>query len=186
MAIPRRAPWPPSPLAILMAQYDIVLFVLGAVFLVSGGLALALTRQLTRPLRTLRDATRRLAGGDLSVRTAASIGPRRDEFGELSRDFDAMVGKIEHLLTVERQLLQDISHELRSPLARLNVALTLAGQRAGPEVLEALDRIEREAERLNELIGQLLTVTRLESATEGVESVRIDLSELVQAHPRHT
>lgn len=144
--------------------------------IVSYGLA----RYLTSPVRRLRNATRRLAGGNFATRVGAAVGKRHDEIGDLGRDFDFMAERIESLMSSQRQLLQDISHELRSPLARLNVALGLAGQRAGPEVVGALDRIEREAERLNDLIGQLLTVTRLESGTEGVESVPIDLSELVQ------
>jgi two-component system sensor histidine kinase CpxA len=144
--------------------------------IVSYGLA----RYLTFPVRRLRDATRRLAGGDFATRVGVAVRRRRDEIGDLGRDFDFMAERIESLMSSQRQLLQDISHELRSPLARLNVALGLAGRRAGPEVVAALDRIEREAERLNELIGQLLTITRLESDTEGIESVRIDLSELVR------
>jgi len=144
--------------------------------IVSYGLA----RYLTSPVRRLRNATRRLAGGDFATRVGTAVGKRRDEIGDLGRDFDFMAERIELLMSSQRQLLQDISHELRSPLARLNVALGLAGQRAGPEVVGALDRIEREAERLNDLIGQLLTVTRLECGTEGVESVHIDLSGLVQ------
>ncbi|MFH1748903.1 MAG: ATP-binding protein [Planctomycetota bacterium] len=150
------------------------------VLLVACIVSYGLARYLTSPVRRLRDATRRLASGNFAIRVGATVGKRHDEIGDLGRDFDFMAERIESLISSQRQLLQDISHELRSPLARLNVALGLAGQRAGPEVMGALDRIEREAERLNELIGQLLTVTRLESGTEGIESVRIDLSELVQ------
>ena len=150
------------------------------VALVAGLVSYGLGRYLTSPVRRLRNAARQLAGGNFTTRVGAAVGKRRDEIGDLGRDFDFMAERIESLMSAQRDLLRDISHELRSPLARLNFALGLACQRAGPEVVDALDRIEREAERLNELIGQLLTVTRLESGTEGVESVRIDLSELVQ------
>jgi len=86
----------------------------------------------------------------------------------LSRDFDLMAERIEALMTTQRQLLRDISHELRSPLARLNVALELARQGSGPEAKGALDRIDREAEQLNDLIGQLLTLPRLESGSDQI------------------
>jgi two-component system sensor histidine kinase CpxA len=105
---------------------------------------------------------------------------RRDEIGHLGRDFNVMAGRIESLVEAQRRLLGDISHELRSPLARQGVALGLARRRAGPEATSALDRIEREGERLNELIGQLLALSRLESGTDGLKNVKIDLSGLIQ------
>jgi len=118
-----------------------------------------LARYVTRPLAILRSTTRALARGDLRVRVGDTMGRRTDEFAELGRDFDRMAARIDGLLSAERRLLRDISHELRSPLARLNVALGLARQRAGGDTA-ALDRIECEAERLNLLIGQLLTLAR--------------------------
>ena len=83
------------------------------------------------------------------------------------RDFDAMAERLETLMKAQSRLLNDISHELRSPLARLNVALGLARQRAGVESVDMLDRIELEASRLNELIGRILTLARLEDRTPG-------------------
>ncbi|MDA8239699.1 MAG: ATP-binding protein [Nitrospiraceae bacterium] len=91
-----------------------------------------------------------------------------------------MASRIGTLLDGQQRLLRDISHELRSPLARLNVALELARQRSGPEAAKPLDRIEREAERLNQLIGELVTLTLLESGAEKIEKMRVDLSHLVQ------
>jgi len=133
-----------------------------AVFLTAAAACYALARYVARPLATLRAATHELAQGNLAVRVTPRLGTRRDEFAELGRDFDAMAARLEGLMTAERRLLRDISHELRSPLARLSVALGLARQRP-TEDSPVLDRIEREADRLNALIGQLLTLARLES-----------------------
>ena len=135
---------------------------------VIGGLVcFGLAWHLTAPIRLLRTATQRLAGGDLTARVGAGPVRGRDEIAALGRDFDLMAERSEGLMTGQRRLLRDISHELRSPLARLTVALELARQRSGVEATSALDRIDREAERLNDLIGQLLTLTQLESGEAG-------------------
>ena len=125
-------------------------------------------------------AQKELAAGNLGARAGAAMERRRDELGQLVRDFNQMADRIEVLLDSERQLIRDISHELRSPLARLNVALGLARQRAGAEAAPQLDRIEREAERLNEMIGRLLTLARLEGAAAPPEQEPISLSELIR------
>jgi len=148
--------------------------------LISGLICYLLTRYLTRPILRLRAATRELAAGNLGARAGGDMEKRRDELGQLVRDFNQMADRIETLLDSERQLIRDISHELRSPLARLNVALGLARQRAGAEAAPQLDRIEREAERLNELIGRLLTLARLEGAGTPPEQLPVSLSELVR------
>jgi two-component system sensor histidine kinase CpxA len=92
-----------------------------------------------------------------------------------------MAERIEALVDAQQRLLRDISHELRSPLARLNVALELARQRSGGNPGNALDRIERESERLNELISELLTLTLLESGTEKIDKTPIDLEDLIES-----
>jgi len=122
-----------------------------------------------------------LAAGDLTARTGAPSATRRDEVAGLMRDFDAMAERIELLLKAQSRLLNDISHELRSPLARLNVALGLARQRAGVESADMLDRIELEASRLNELIGRILTLARLEDGEQLVPQTPVPLNELVQS-----
>jgi two-component system sensor histidine kinase CpxA len=99
---------------------------------------------------------------------------------ELVRDFDRMAERLESLVNAQSRLLKDISHELRSPLARLNVALELARQRTGPEAESALERIERESTRLNELIGRLLTIARLESGSNSLRKSTIHLEEIVR------
>ena len=145
----------------------------------SGLVCYLLSWYLTKPIVRLRTATRQLAAGDLSARTGASSSSRRDEVAGLMRDFDAMAERIETLLKAQSRLLNDISHELRSPLARLNVALGLARQRAGVESADMLDRIELEASRLNELIGRILTLARLEDGEQLVPQTPVPLDDLV-------
>jgi signal transduction histidine kinase len=151
-----------------------------AIIAVSGLFCYWLARYLTAPVTKLRAATQELARGNLRARVAPAFGNRRDELASLGADFDMMAEKIETLITNQRRLLGDISHELRSPLARLNVALELARQRAGKEASGALQRIQREAENLNEMIGQLLALTRLEGDAEGVNKASFDLAELIR------
>lgn len=151
-----------------------------AVLATAGGVCYALALYLTRPVDRLRDATRTLASGDLSVRVMASLGQRRDELTDLGRDFDFMAERLQSFVEAERRLLRDISHELRSPLARLTVALELVRQQCPPDVKPELDRIELEASRLDEMIGQLLTLTRLEGAVLGKERVPVDLAAIVE------
>jgi two-component system sensor histidine kinase CpxA len=127
----------------------------------------------------LRAATRELAAGNLSVRVVPRLGGRRDELASLAADFDEMAEKIQLLIESQRRLLGDISHELRSPLARLNVALELARQRSGSEAQTALERIQLEAETLNEMIGQLLALTRIETGAEEIAKTKFDLQTLV-------
>lgn len=170
---------PPSPLEMFLNPYGLTLR-LGAVFLVTGLISYFLARSLSAPLRTLRDATQQLASGDLSVRVGPALQGSRDETGELGRDIDRMAERIGGLLESQRRLLRDISHELRSPLARLNVALGLARRKAGPETQGSLDRMEREAGRLNDLIGELLTLALMESDARGIERVPVDLQALVR------
>jgi signal transduction histidine kinase len=134
-------------------------------------LCYALTYHLTAPLRSLRNAVERFGRGDLSAR---SEGHRHDEMGDLARAFNQMAERIQTLLAAERRLLLDISHELRSPLARLSVAVELA--RSGHVSALPLDRIQKEADRLNDLITQMLQVTRLEGdqSQRQMEPVRLD------------
>ena len=146
----------------------------------SGLVCFFLARYLTRPVVQLRAATQRLAAGDLSARAGVPQGRRHDEIAELVRDFDTMAERLENLINAQNRLLHDISHELRSPLARLNVALGLLQQRSGPEAQSALERIDLEASRLNELIGRLLTIARLERGGNGAPKVRVELEELIR------
>ena len=146
----------------------------------SGLVCYILARYLTSPIVRLRGATQKLASGDLTARAGMPGSRRHDEMAELMRDFDRMAERLENLVNAQSRLLTDISHELRSPLARLNVALELARQRSGSEAGSALDRIDREAGRLNELIQKLLTIARLESGNESIEKVPVHLEQVIQ------
>lgn len=150
------------------------------ILVVAALLCFILARSLTSPIRKLRRATHQFANGDLSTRIGTEI-EGRGEFADLGRDFDFMAGRIETLITAQKRLLQDISHELRSPLARLSVALELARQRSGDEAHGALDRIESESAQLNEMIGQLLSLSQLESGAESYRRERVRLDALVQS-----
>src|SRR5579864_9491985 len=145
----------------------------------SGLVCYFLSWYLTQPIVRLRAATRQLAAGDLTARSGAPASQRRDELTGLMRDFDAMAARLELLVKAQSRLLNDISHELRSPLARLSVALGLARQRAGLESADMLDRIELEATRLNELIGRILTLARLEDGEQLVPETPVPLDQLV-------
>ncbi|HKB66019.1 MAG TPA: ATP-binding protein, partial [Pyrinomonadaceae bacterium] len=165
---------PPRPEFALFHLHLVAMALVGAIF------CYWLAKHLTSPVAKLRAATQELANGNLSVRVSPALGNRRDELASLANDFDEMAEKIQLLIDRQRRLLGDISHELRSPLARLNVALELARQRSGSEATSALERIQREAEILNEMIGQLLALTRLESGAAEIKKVEVDLESLLR------
>jgi two-component system sensor histidine kinase CpxA len=151
-------------------QPEINLTILGVLALLSYGFA----RHLTNPVRRLQSVVEQFGRGNFSVRARSNRG---DEIGSLARSFDQMADRIGVLLQAERRLLQDISHELRSPLARLSLAVELA--RSDDDPSRHLDRIEREAERLNALVGELLQVTRVEGDTSRMRHEELDLGSLV-------
>jgi signal transduction histidine kinase len=147
------------------------LWILLVVFLLGYGLAV----HLARPLRSLRLAVDRFGRGDLATRIGSN---RRDEIGELARAFDLMAGRIETLLSAERRLLQDVSHELRSPLARLGFAIELARSGADPKL--SLDRIKRDVDRLSSLVGELLQLTSAEGDPHSRILKRVRLDDLLR------
>lgn len=163
----------------LLVPANVLLLRLLAVVLAAGLGCYLLARYLTSPVRQLQNAARQLAAGDLGTRVGKRLRSRGDEIGELGRDFDRMADQVETLLTTQRRLLQDVSHELRSPLARLNVALELAARDAGHAAGPALARVGREADRLNDLIGQLLTLARLEAGAAQPQHMPVDFAALV-------
>lgn len=168
-----------NPLALFTADFRTQALRLLVVLLTAGIVCFWLARYVSSPVVKLRAATQRLAEGDLSTRIGEKLGGRRDELAQLGRDFDLMAERIESLMLAQRRLLGDISHELRSPLTRLSLALEIARGRAGSEAATALDRIELETERLNQMIGELLALTRLESGVEPKSDNLIDLAQLV-------
>jgi signal transduction histidine kinase len=148
--------------------------------LIAGLVCYLLGLYLTSPLKKLQSTVKALAEGNLEVRVSPELAKRRDELAELGREFDHMAEQIAALISSQKRLLADISHELRSPLARLAVALELARKNSNSKAIAALDRIEQEAERVNKLVGQLLAITRLESGAERVPPETVALEELVQ------
>jgi two-component system sensor histidine kinase CpxA len=148
-----------------------------------GGLTtFVLVMIFTRPVINLREAARQLAMGRLSARAEENRNGsalHADEFDALVHDFNHMAERLESLVNAQKMLLRDVSHELRSPLARASVALELARDDADSTMTTHLDRIQRETERLNQLIGQLLTLSSMESNEEEVGFERIALNDLV-------
>lgn len=158
-----------------LSLHDLLLFSL------AGGIfCYLISRYLTKPLEKLGDAAASIAAGRLETRVDPSLTNRRDEIADLARNFDRMAEKIEALVTGQRRLLGDVSHELRSPLSRLMVALSLVKQGPAEEAAENLDRIALEARRLDTLIGQLLALTRIDSGVDRGSPAPFDLTNLVQ------
>ena len=157
--------WPGTPVAVLSVA-------MAAAAVVS----LLLARYLSSPIVRLQKASRALAAGALDTRVGAPFTRRNDEVGTLAKDFDAMAERVQALVVAKETLLRDVSHELRSPLARIRMALALAERRMGAESQPDLLRIEREAERLDALVGQVMTLTRLRTS----DAPRRDLLRLDQ------
>ncbi len=158
---------------------EAVLLRVSLALLVSGLICYFLARYLTRPILRLRSVAQQISAGQLNARADAALESRRDEFGDLVRDFNGMAATTEALIASQRQLLYDVSHELRSPLARLNVALDLLRGRVGE--VPALSRMQIDLQRLNETIGRLLTVAKLEATPALQNSAMVNLSDLVSS-----
>jgi two-component system OmpR family sensor kinase len=133
---------------------------------------------MARPIRNLRFAFDAVARGDLDTRVGPLMGRRRDEIADLGKDFDRMTGQLQQSMAAQRRLLHDVSHELRSPLARLQAAVGLLRQDRNQHE-RSLARIEREAVRLNDLVGELLTLARLDSGAIAQAPEKIDLADMV-------
>lgn len=142
----------------------------------SGAVSWVLARAIARPIRAFREATVAIADGRLDTRVAEQVRNRKDDIGLLAHDLDAMASKLERAVDRQRELTRNLSHELRSPLARLKVALELARRRAGD--LDEFRRIDQESERIDDLIGQLLRYARIDAA-ESDEREPLDLHELL-------
>ncbi len=160
--LPRHLPWTP-------------LFI---VFLGSLLFSAGLAWYLTRPIRHLREATNQFAAGKLDTRVMQYIGKRKDEITDLARDFDHMAEQVQNLVATQKRLLNDVSHELRSPLARLQMAIEM-GRQQPDKSEELMQRIEKESQRLDELVGELLTLSRLETNVHKNENDYFDINGLV-------
>lgn len=138
---------------------------------ISGLISFTLARYIARPMQRMREAGSALGGGDLTARLPGRLTRRRDEIGGLARDFNRMADQLSHMIGGQQQLLRDVSHELRSPLARIQVALSLAERDHSRRHLE---RIRIEGERLDALIGEILAYARLKQA-DALENDEFDL-----------
>jgi two-component system sensor histidine kinase CpxA len=156
-----------------------VMFLPFVTIIVGGVFCYFITRHITKPLLRMREATAGIAGGNLETRIVPGLGRRRDEIAALAHDFDRMAERLQSLVTGHKRMLGDVSHELRSPLSRLLVALGIAKKAAGASMAEPLDRIALEARRLDDLIGQLLTLSRIDSGTQIATLTEFDLTNLV-------
>ena len=163
----------------VLGTLDVPLALLVLALVVSGIVSWWLARYVARPVTRLQASARAIAAGDLDARVGQAFGRRHDELGVLARDFDQMAERVRALIAARDVLLRDVSHELRSPLARLRVALGLA-RRPDADHVRELDRIEREAERLDALIGEILHLSRLSSPEPQLERTTLDLAILLE------
>jgi two-component system sensor histidine kinase CpxA len=147
--------------------------------IISAMVSLLLARYLAAPLGELSRASRALATGDLSARVGAPLDRRKDEFGELALDMDEMAGRLQASQQANQRLLRDVSHELRSPLARLRVALEIARNKDQDLVAAELNRIELESQRLETLVDEVLSLLRESSGPQQLQMQHFDLAELL-------
>lgn len=159
------------------AEWRAMLLRLGVAVASAGLLCWMIARHITAPIRSLQDAAGRIAQGDLAVRATPTIPPRNDEIADLARDFDRMADRVSSLLRKQQELLGDISHELRSPLARLSVSLELT--RRGDA--EGTERMQADLDRLDRLIEQILTLTRLQLKESGKLETAVDLRAILES-----
>ncbi len=153
---------------------------LGVAAVISALVSFLLARYLASPLGQLGRASRRLAAGDLAARVGEPLSRRNDEFGQLALDMDEMAARLQLLQKANQRLLRDVSHELRSPLARLRVALEIARNKDQSLVAEELNRIELESERLEQLIDEVLGLLRESSGPQDLRMQSFDLAEMLQ------
>jgi two-component system, OmpR family, sensor histidine kinase CpxA len=153
---------------------------LGVVLLMVTFFCFWLTHHIVAPIQGIQSAARKVAAGDLSVRAPLEISKRHDELAALAADFDAMVERMSAFVRSQKDLLSTVSHELRSPLTRLIMSLALLRKQPPIECEELLQRMERDVERVDTLMGQLLTLSRLETGLSSDGKDSVDLSQLVQ------
>ena len=150
-----------------------------AAAVISALISYFLARSLATPLEALRKASRKIAAGDLATRVSKTMPSRQDEIGQLAKDFDIMTSRLQAMQQANQRLMQDVSHELRSPLARLSVALEIARKKGVGEIGAEIDRITLESERLGTLINDVLGLLRESSETIPRFDEDLDLSALL-------
>jgi two-component system sensor histidine kinase CpxA len=147
---------------------------------ISGIVCFWLAQYLSAPIVRLRNAAQELAGGNLAARAGKQLSHRRDEIAELVQEFDRMAAQIESLMCAQKRLVSDVSHEFRSPLTRINLAAELIRNVNSPAVKTAVARIEQETERLNGLISNLLTLSKIDASEPLPDKKTIDVAYLLQ------
>jgi two-component system sensor histidine kinase CpxA len=152
----------------------------GVVLLMVTLLCFWLTHHIVAPIQGIQSAAGKVAAGDLSVRAPVEISERHDELADLAADFDAMVERMSAFVRSQKELLSTVSHELRSPLTRMTMSLALLRKQSPLDFEELLQRIERDVKRVDTLMGQLLTLSRLETGLSSEGRNSVDLSQLVQ------
>ncbi len=165
-------------LARLLGRPHIIMLPVVLATVMSGLVCLILARYITAPIVRLRHATETYASGRLDERVAPTLHRCKDGIADFTRAFDRMAQQRQELMASQQQLLSDVSHELRSPLARLQVALGLACQRTDGRAAPEFDRIELEAERLNDLIGPLLSLAHIKAGVTAPGIEPVDMTEL--------
>lgn len=165
----------------ILAQDNVPLFTLRVLIgmIITGFICYLLSIYLTKPITVLQIAAKKIGEGEFNTRVLRKMGRRKDEIADLAREFDRMTEHLEDIIKAQQRLLQDVSHELRSPLARLQVALEIARRHANGLANNEFNRIELESEKLNELIGEILSLARLQSVKEPVND-EVNVAELLQ------
>jgi signal transduction histidine kinase len=143
-------------------------------------LCLALAYHIASPIHSIQSTARRVAQGDLKARVPSSVSRRYDELAALAKDFDSMVIRLDSLIQTQKNLLNSVSHELRSPLARINLSLALLRNRCSADSDDLFQRLERDVVRIDLLMGQLLTLSRLEARFSSAEREDVDFAQLVE------
>jgi two-component system sensor histidine kinase CpxA len=143
-------------------------------------LCLGLAYHIASPIHSIQSTARKVAEGDLKARVPSSVSRRFDELAALAKDFDSMVNRLDSLIQTQKKLLNSVSHELRSPLARINVSLALLRNRFSADSDDLFQRLDRDVERIDLLMGQLLTLSRLEAGFSSGEREDVDLAQLVE------
>ena len=143
-------------------------------------LCFGLAYHIASPIHSIQSTARRVAQGDLKARVPSSVSRRYDELAALAKDFDSMVNRLDSLIQTQKKLLNSVSHELRSPLARINLSLALLRTRFSADSDDLFQRLDRDVERIDLLMGQLLTLSRLEAGFSSAEREDVDFAQLVE------
>jgi two-component system sensor histidine kinase CpxA len=143
-------------------------------------LCLGLAYHIASPIHSIQSTARKVAQGDLQARVPPSVSRRHDEVAALAKDFDSMVSRLDSLIQTQKRLLNSVSHELRSPLARINISLALLRNRFAADSDDLFQRLDRDVVRIDLLMAQLLTLSRLESGFSSAEREDVDFAQLVQ------